>query len=102
MYKISKLVSGKYRGATDTPIVNKQGSLLTTEAEQEARWAEQFSEVLNRPPSITEAEVQDPDTDLDVSASSPTERKNKLWQLSDPSKTEKARDRTASAQKSSR
>ena len=50
VYRITKLVSGKYRGATDAPIVDKQGRLLTTEAEQEARWVEHFSEVLNRPP----------------------------------------------------
>ena len=53
MYKITKLVSGKYRGATDTLIVDKQERLLTTEAEQEARWAEHFSEVLNRTPTNT-------------------------------------------------
>ena len=55
VYKITKLVSGKYRGATDTPIVDKRGRLLTTEAEKEARWAEHFSEVLNRTPTTTEA-----------------------------------------------
>ena len=57
VYKITKLVSGKYRGATDTPIADKQGRLLTTEAEKEARWTEHFSEVLNRPPPTIEAEV---------------------------------------------
>ena len=36
-------------GDTDTPIVDKQGKLLTKEAEQEARWAQYFSEFLNRP-----------------------------------------------------
>ena len=30
VYKITKLVSGKYRGATDMLIVDKQGRLLTT------------------------------------------------------------------------
>jgi len=68
--KIAKLVSGKYRGTTDMPIVDKQGRLLTMEAE-EARWAEHFSEVLNRPPPNTEAEVQHPDNDLDVSTAPP-------------------------------
>ena len=34
------------------------------EGEQEARWAEHFSEVLNRPPPTIETEGQDPDTDL--------------------------------------
>ena len=41
------------------------------EAEQEARWAEHLSEVLSRPPALIVAEVQDPDTDLDVSTAPP-------------------------------
>ena len=65
MYKITKLVHGKYRGATDTPIVNKQGRLLTTKAEQEARWEEHFSEALNRSSPTIEKDEQDPDTDLE-------------------------------------
>ena len=69
--KITKLVSGKYCGATDTPIVDRQERLLTTEAEQGAKWAEHFSEILNRPPTTIEANVQDPDTDLDVSTETP-------------------------------
>ena len=69
--KITKLVSGKYCGATDTPIVDKQKRLLTTEAEQGAKWAEHFSEILNRPPTAIEAKVQDPDIDLDVSNATP-------------------------------
>ena len=68
--QVYKITSGKYRGVTDTPIVNKQGRLLSTEAEQEARWAEHFSEVLNRPPPTVEEE-QNPDTDLDVSTTPP-------------------------------
>ena len=71
VYKITKLVSAKYRRTTNTPIVDKQGRLLTTEAENEARWAEHFSEVLNRPPPTTEAEVERPDNDQDVSAAPP-------------------------------
>ena len=47
MYKITKLISGNYCAANDKPIVDKQGRLLTTKAEQEERWAEHFSEVLN-------------------------------------------------------
>ena len=38
VYKITKLVCGRYRGGTDAPIMDKQGRLLTTEAEQDARW----------------------------------------------------------------
>ena len=44
----------------DTPIVNRQGSLLSTEGE-----------VLNRPPLTVEEEEQEPDTELDVSTTSP-------------------------------
>ena len=32
VYKITKLVSGRYRGSTDAPIMDKQGRLLTTKA----------------------------------------------------------------------
>ena len=69
--KITKLVSGKYYGATDTPIVDRQERLLTTKTEQGAKWAEHFSEILNRPPITIEAKVQDPDTDLDISTALP-------------------------------
>jgi len=74
---ITKLVSGRYRGTMGTLIVHKQGGLLTSKAEKEARWAEHFSEVLNRPPPTTEAEVQHPDNDLDVT-SAPPEKGEKL------------------------
>ena len=62
VYKITKLVSGKYRGSTDAP---------TTDAEQEARWAEHFSEVVNRLPPTVTADVQDPAKDLDVNTAPP-------------------------------
>ena len=71
VYKITKLVSGRYCRATDTPTVDRQGRLLTTEAEKEARWVEHIREVLNRTPPTTEAEVQYPDTGLDVSTAPP-------------------------------
>ena len=51
--------------------MDRQGRLLTTEAEKEARWVEHFSEELNRPPPTTGTEVQYPDTDLDVSTAPP-------------------------------
>ena len=59
VYKITKLVSGK------------ELRLLTTETEQEPRWVEHFREILNRPQTTIEAEVQDPDTDLDVGTAPP-------------------------------
>jgi hypothetical protein len=71
VYKITKMVCGRYRGGTDTPIMDKQGRLLTTEAEQDARWTEHFSEVLNRPPPPTEADIQEVERDLDVNTDPP-------------------------------
>ena len=44
-----------------------------------------------------EVEIQDPDANLDVSTA-PPEKEKKSWQPSDPSKTEKPWDRTASTQ----
>ena len=42
-----------------------------TEAEQDTRWTEHFSEVLNRPPPPTEADVPEAETDLDVNTDPP-------------------------------
>lgn len=36
VYKISKIVCGKYRGTTDEPVKDKQGQLLTSEAKIDA------------------------------------------------------------------
>ena len=71
VYKITKLVCGRYRGGKNAPIMDKQGRLLTTKAEQDARWTEHFSEVLNRPPPPTEADIQEAETDLDVNTDPP-------------------------------
>ena len=60
VYKITKIVSGKHRRTTETPIVDRKGQLLTTESQQEARWAEHFNEVLNRSPPATEPDFQPP------------------------------------------
>ena len=49
----STLVSCNYWGTTDSPFMDLQRRILTTEAKQEARWEEHFSEVLNRPPPAT-------------------------------------------------
>ena len=71
MYKITKVVSSKCWGTIDRPIMDNQGRLLTTEAEQEARWAEHFSEVLNTSPPPLEADMQDPEKDVDLNTTPP-------------------------------
>ena len=100
VYKIAKLVSGKYRGSTDAPMADKQGRLLTTDAEQEARWAEHFSEVLNRLPPTVTADVQDPAKDLDVNTAPP--EKEEIVAAIRSLKNGKALVKTASTQNSSK
>ena len=85
-------MSGKYLRATDTPILNKQQRL-------EARWAEYFSDVLNRTQSKIEAEEQDSDTDLDVSAAPP--EKKEIMAAIRSLKYGKPRERTVSTLNSS-
>jgi hypothetical protein len=72
VYKITKTICGKCRGTTDAPIADKKGRLLTTEEEQDARWAEHFNEVLNRPSPTTEPDIQEAETELDVNIEPPT------------------------------
>ncbi|XP_068708165.1 uncharacterized protein [Montipora foliosa] len=59
--------SARPRVSRNAPIRDKQGQLLTSEKEQEARWVEYFKEALNRPapeeePDILEAR-EDPSVD---------------------------------------
>ena len=72
VYKITRVLSGKRKITTVAPIADKQGKLLTTEVEQDARWAEHFSEILNRQPPLVEANIQETETDLDISTGPPT------------------------------
>ncbi|RXN04778.1 endonuclease-reverse transcriptase [Labeo rohita] len=72
LFRITKALSGKHHGsASAPPIKDKQGRLLTTENEQEARWAEHFQEVLNRLPPEEEADIQDASADLDINTDPP-------------------------------
>lgn len=74
VYKITKLVCGKYGGRKVAPVKDLQGRLLTTERDQEARWEEHFKDVLNRPPPIVEADIQEAETDLDVNTDPPNKQ----------------------------
>jgi hypothetical protein len=71
VYRIIKTISGKYRGSTEAPVTDKQGRLLTSDAEIDTRWAEHFSEVLNRPPPTEEADIQEAEHDLEVDTAPP-------------------------------
>ena len=49
LYKITKTVFGKFHNDSNAPVVDKQGRLVTSKAEQDKRWAEHCQEVLNQP-----------------------------------------------------
>ena len=57
LYNITKQVCGQYRKNLHAPIKDKDGKLLISEEMQDVRWAEYFSEILNRPPE-TEPEIE--------------------------------------------
>ena len=71
VYRITRLVCGKYKGNNEVPIKNKDGQLLTSEKEQESRWAEHFKEILNRPPPTTIPTILDSETDLNINTDPP-------------------------------
>ena len=54
------------------PVKDKNGNLLTTEKEQEARWAEHFQEILNRPPPDQIIDIPESENDLEVNTDLPT------------------------------
>ncbi|KAL9986674.1 hypothetical protein ACROYT_G000848 [Oculina patagonica] len=58
VYRITKQICGGQRTGK-APICSKQGALLTTEKEQEERWAEHFQEVLNKEVLEKPATAQD-------------------------------------------
>ena len=71
VFKILKIITGKFRGSTTAPIKAKDGTLLTTEKEQENRWKEHFSETLNRPTPIVQADIEEAEEDLNIRTDTP-------------------------------
>lgn len=55
VYKITKIACGKY--SETIPNTDKQGWLLTSEAEQDTQWAKHFSEILNKPSPRAEIDL---------------------------------------------
>lgn len=72
VYKIAKQISGHHKGSSDLPVMNKQGELLTADIEKEARWTEHFKEILNRPPPLMEANIEEAESDLDIDIEPPS------------------------------
>ena len=59
---------------------DKQGQLLTSEKDQEARWVEHFNEVLNRPPPEEEPVIPEAEEDLSVDMTPDHQRKKRSLQ----------------------
>ena len=72
LYNITKQVCGQFRKNLDTPIKDKDGKLLISDETQDARWAEYFSEILNRPPPETEPDIPVAVGDLEIEISPPS------------------------------
>ena len=70
LYDITKKLS-KQKTSSTTHIKDSQGNLLTTTEEQQARWVEHFSAVLNRPPPVVEADVPTNTPILDINTAPP-------------------------------
>ena len=70
IHRIKQICGGQRRGKA--PICDKQGALLTTEKDQEKRWAEHFQEVVNNEALEESAVSQDTMKDLDISTEPPS------------------------------
>ena len=71
VYKVTKLICGKYNGNRNVPIGDKKGQLLSSEKDREARWVEHFNEVLNRPPPEEEPVIPEAEEDSSVDTGPP-------------------------------
>ena len=65
VYRIAKKVTSS-TSSKSGPIKAKDGTLLSSGEEKLARWAEHFSEVLNRPEPATPAQPEDPVSTLPI------------------------------------
>ena len=75
LYNITKQVCGQFKKNLDAPIKDKDGKLLISEETQYVRWAEYFSEILNRPPPETEPYIPVAVKDLEIQTSPPPRKK---------------------------
>ncbi|KAI8484441.1 hypothetical protein Bbelb_378740 [Branchiostoma belcheri] len=71
LYQVTKQLAGKSQQA-DKPIKDKQGNPLTTTEEQLRRWAEHFSELLNRPAPDAPPDIPPAEADLPINCEKPT------------------------------
>lgn len=71
VYQITKKLCGQKRNAC-MPIRDKQGTMITSQKEQEKRWKEHFEEKLNRPDSNSRTEISEADTNFEINTDEPS------------------------------
>jgi len=71
LYNTTKKLAARYQ-VTDTPIKDKQGKTLTSTEEQIRRWAEHFSELLNRPGPEDPPDIPPAETELFINCGKPS------------------------------
>lgn len=76
LYNITKKLSGKFQ-QTDRPVKDKQSHPLTTSDDQRKRWAEHFSELLNRPAPEEPADIPPTEAILPVNCDKPSKEEIK-------------------------
>ncbi|XP_063434910.1 uncharacterized protein LOC134715874 [Mytilus trossulus] len=68
VYKITKQLCGKSNN-NDTPVLSKNGEVITSEAQKLERWAEHFREVLNREPPDKPAQFDNTEDKIEIDIS---------------------------------
>ena len=72
VYQVTRKLAGKFQ-QSDKPVKDKAGNCLTTAEEQLKRWAEHFSELLNRPPPVASPDIPPAEEDLPISCDKPSQ-----------------------------
>jgi len=71
LYMTTKKLAGKFK-QTEKPVKAKDGKSLTTTEDQLNRWAEHFSELLNRPAPETPPDIPPAETELPINCEKPS------------------------------
>ena len=71
VYNITKKLMNKKNSSTSL-IRDRQGAILSTSEEQQARWVEHFNNVLNRPPPVGNIVIPEMEEDIEINVAVPT------------------------------
>lgn len=71
IFQIIKKLCGK-KTNTNIPVRDKQGTLITSDREQEDRWKDNFKENLNKPDPTITAEMKEAEVDHEIDTELPS------------------------------